>query len=124
MLDASAVLAFIWQEPGSERVEAALDASVLPTVTLGEVLHRHVATGRDHAGVSAELLALGVAFEPFTQRDAVVQAELQRFDREHRLSIGDRCCLAVAARLRLPVLTADRYWSELELPAIRVVQIR
>jgi PIN domain nuclease of toxin-antitoxin system len=31
------------------------------------------------------------------------------------LSLGDRACLALAARTGLPVLTTDRAWSGLEL---------
>jgi PIN domain nuclease of toxin-antitoxin system len=29
------------------------------------------------------------------------------------LSFGDRACLALARRLRLPVMTADRAWSSI-----------
>jgi PIN domain nuclease of toxin-antitoxin system len=31
------------------------------------------------------------------------------------LSLGDRACLALARRERLPILTADRSWAKLDL---------
>jgi PIN domain nuclease of toxin-antitoxin system len=31
------------------------------------------------------------------------------------LSLGDRACLALGRRLKLPVLTADQIWKKVEL---------
>ncbi|WP_236627700.1 hypothetical protein [Caulobacter sp. B11] len=46
-----------------------------------------------------------------------------RHHRHRGLSLGDRACLALAMREKLPVMTADRAWSDLDLP-VEVVLIR
>jgi len=38
-------------------------------------------------------------------------AALRPLTRRHGLSLGDRACLALGWRPRLPVLTADRAWG-------------
>ena len=50
-------------------------------------------------------------------------ARLRALTRAHGLASGDRACLALARRLGLPALTADRTWAELGL-GISVVVIR
>jgi PIN domain nuclease of toxin-antitoxin system len=64
-----------------------------------------------------------VLVEPMTAADAAQVAELRRIDQGRLLSLGDRCCLALGRRLGLPVMTADRAWSELAAE-VDVRQIR
>ena len=52
---------------------------------------------------------------PFTGEDALEVARLRGLTRAHGLSFGDRACLALARRLGLPALTAERAWAELDL---------
>jgi PIN domain nuclease of toxin-antitoxin system len=47
--------------------------------------------------------------------ETVEEAELWRSTRHLSLSLGDRACLALAGRLDLPALTADRAWVELDV---------
>ena len=57
-------------------------------------------------------------------RDLALQAGLLRAATRHKgLSLGDRACLALAMREKLPVMTGDRAWSDLDLP-VEVVLIR
>lgn len=62
-------------------------------------------------GVGRDLLAI----VPVTHEDGVVAADLMAITRPFGLSLGDRCCLATALRLSLPVLTADRAWANLSI---------
>lgn len=123
VLDASAVLAFDRAERGAKIVEPVLAGSVLSTITLAEVLFRYAREGVDRPLLPFDLERLGVQIEPFTTQDAVLQAGVHALDSKRRLSLGDRCCLAVAQRLGLQALTADQYWAELGPPA-RVRLIR
>jgi len=45
-------------------------------------------------------------------------ARLRRLTRTRGLSICDRACLALAKRLGLPVVTADREWVSLDLGVV------
>jgi PIN domain nuclease of toxin-antitoxin system len=64
-----------------------------------------------------------VAFEPFTAAKAELAARLWDTTRHYGLSLADRACLALAMERELPVLTADRAWSGLDITLeIRVVR--
>ncbi|WP_052666410.1 PIN domain-containing protein [Nitriliruptor alkaliphilus] len=119
VLDASAVLALLQAEAGSERVAAAIGDARLPVVNLAEVLAKHVDAGADPQPVPGELRALGCELVAVTERDAELQAVVRAAEhasgRPGRLSLADRCCLAVGLRLGLPVMTADRAWADLDL---------
>ncbi len=56
-------------------------------------------------------MSLGISYASVTAADAVTSAAL-RSSTATALSLGDRLCLALALRLELPVLTADRAWAE------------
>jgi len=121
VLDASALLALLKGEPGAERVAEALEqGAYLSAVNLAEVLSRLADWGEDPAEAQARMAQvglLGAAVEvlPFTGEDALEVARLRALTRAYGLSFGDRACLALARRLGLPALTAERAWAELGL---------
>ena len=123
VLDASALLAWLHDEPGAEVVDPLLPGSVLSTVNLAEAWQKLDQHGTDADRALRRVRLLGVRTEPFSDDDAVRAARL--WSRGHRagLSLGDRCCLALAVRLGTPVLTADRAWREIETPVeVRVIR--
>ena len=121
VLDASALLALLKGEPGAERVAEALErGAYLSAVNLAEVLSKLADWGEDPAEAQARMAQvglLGAAVEvlPFTGEDALEVARLRAMTRAYGLSFGDRACLALARRLGLPALTAERAWAELDL---------
>jgi Uncharacterized protein conserved in bacteria len=121
VLDASALLALLKGEPGAERVAEALErGAYLSAVNLAEVLSKLADWGEDPTEAQARMAQvglLGAAVEvlPFTGEDALEVARLRALTRAHGLSFGDRACLALARRLGLPALTAERAWAELDL---------
>lgn len=129
VLDASALLAYLRDEPGAEAVaDAVAGGAAISTVNLGEVLSRVADRGADPARVARQMTARGlldgaITVEAFTSADAVEVGRLRPLTREHGLSLGDRACLALARRLALPAVTADTAWAklglELELRQIR-----
>lgn len=123
VLDASALLAALHREPGGELVEARLEQAALSAVNLAEVMQRSVARGVAVEGLANDLAALGVTVVPFTAEDAELSATLWPQTRHLGLSLGDRACLALALRLGLPAMTADRAWIQLEL-SVKIQVVR
>ena len=110
VLDASALLAFLLDEPGADVVEQAiLEGAAISTVNLAEVLTRQADLGGEPGFTIPDTLTV----EPFTVDDAIVSARLRTRTKALGLSLGDRACLALRHRLELPVLSGDRAWRDL-----------
>jgi ribonuclease VapC len=115
VLDSSALLAFVHGEPGAEAVAQVVGDALMSSVNLAEVVTKLVErTG----SLEAARVALGMAAVDVVDFDAP-QAEqagaLVAMTRSRGLSLGDRACLALAAREAVPVLTGDRIWTTLKL---------
>ena len=117
VLDASALLAHLRDEPGADVVaEAIAGGAVISTVNLAEVFSRVADRGADPAKLAAELTQSGlldgaITVEPFTAADAIDAGRLRPLTRDAGLSLGDRACPALARRLDAPALTADTDWQ-------------
>jgi PIN domain nuclease of toxin-antitoxin system len=114
VLDASALLAFLHDEPGADLVRQALDGGIVSTVNWAEVIQKSLLRRADVAGMQEEFTEVGVVFEPFTVSQAEIAAHLWERTRRYGLSLADRACLALATVREVSVLTADRRWGELE----------
>ncbi|WP_417232549.1 type II toxin-antitoxin system VapC family toxin [Brevundimonas sp.] len=115
VLDASAVLAALNGETGGDAVEAVISRAVLSSVNLAEVVTKLVERGMTETQVSLVVGALGCRIADFDAGLAYRTGALRTGTQQHGLSLGDRACLALAQQQGLPVMTADRIWSQLDV---------
>ena len=118
VVDASAVLAWIFDEQGADTVEDVLGVSGISAVNFAEVLF--IASSRRYGAdeLEADLAAYGLLLLPFGGDEA--RAVLDVKGAEARagvsLSLADRCCLATAMVYDLPAVVSDGEWELLDLP--------
>ena len=118
ILDASALIAFLHNEPGTDAVVDAITATAaVSVVNWAETLSKVAADGDDPQQVADSLQTSDspLILEPLTDADCVEIARLRPLTKTHGLSLADRACLALARRLEIPVVTADRDWADLNL---------
>lgn len=123
VLDASAVIALLRREKGADVVASAIPGAVISTVNLSEVAAWLSDSGAEEREIRLTLDGLDIEFNTFDGDSAFAAGGLRRATRHKGLSFGDRACLALADRLALPALTADRSWAELDI-GVEVVLIR
>ena len=111
VLDASAVLALLFDEPGADIVRAQLRAGVIGAVNLAEVLAKLSDHGLPPTEAIRAVAILGLEVAPMTETQARRSAALRPLTRGAGLSLGDRACLALAAEMGAPTTTADRSWN-------------
>ena len=115
VLDTSAILAALWSEPGAERVEDVIGEAMISAVNQAELIAKLVDRGAEAEQIAEILAALNLDVADFDAALAEMSGEMRRATRGGGLSLGDRCCLALAMREDLPALTADRAWAGLEV---------
>lgn len=114
-LDASALLAFLYREKGTDQVAAVAGECCISAVNLAEVLSRFAREGHDPTPILAGLESSPLEVVPFGTQQAALAAAFAPATAAHGLSLGDRACLALAASRGIPALTADRAWAKLDL---------
>lgn len=123
VLDASALLAYLQDEPGGERVRAVIAQAVMSAVNWAEVIGKARDQEIDTQGLQEDLASLGLVLEPFSAVQAEIAGRLKERTRRFGLSLGDRACLALGSDRGETVYTADRAWQQLHL-GIEVEAIR
>lgn len=124
VLDASALLALLNQEPGAEKLTPELlGTAAISTVNLAEVHSKLVARGLPTDDAWEATMTPVSEAVPFTSEHARLAGDLVPKTRALGLSLGDRACLALGQALKLPVYTADKSWKKLKV-GVRIHVIR
>jgi PIN domain nuclease of toxin-antitoxin system len=128
VLDASAFLAYLYEEPGADVVEQALGVGcTMSAVNWAEVLSKSADAGVAPERLVSELrnrqlLDNVLKITPLLAEDSLEMARLRPLTQPLGLSLADRACLALGKRLGIPVLTADQAWTAVSGIEIQVIR--
>ncbi len=112
-LDASALLALLLGEPGGEKVESALDGALIAAVNLAEIVSHYAKLGARRSDIATLLRPLPILVIPIDTELSYDAGMLRPLTAKLGLSLGDRCCLALAKREGVAALTAERRWPKI-----------
>jgi PIN domain nuclease of toxin-antitoxin system len=123
VVDSSAILVWLQNERGADRLAECFPGALVSAVNLAEVQTKLVATGDDTLAAWRKIQFLGLESVPFDDDQAQEAGNLAKLTKKFGLSLGDRACLVLAARRNLKAMTADRPWKNLPL-SIEIEVIR
>lgn len=115
VLDASAVIAFLAKEPGTEIVERNLPFSVISTVNHMEIYSYFIRNGYTFNEAKQLIEPLNVEVVDYDVEQSQIAAQLLPKTKALGLSLADRACLALAKSRNLPVMTSDKMWKDLNI---------
>ena len=115
ILDASALLALLNDEKGTEVVQELLPEALISTVNLAEVVTRLSVVGMPDDEIRGTLSLLGLETMAFDEEQAFQAGFLVQQTHSLGLSLGDRACLALSQATAAAAVTADRAWEGLDI---------
>ncbi len=123
VVDASAILALLNQETGSEEVSQFIDKAAISTVNLSEIIAKLADAEIPEEDIRQILSNLNLEVIDFNEEQALKAGMLRPITKSIGLSFGDRACLALGIILNQPVLTTDRLWGSINVGVeVRVVR--
>ena len=123
VLDASALIALINQEPGADKVGPLMPHSVINAVNYCETVQRLRRSGIPQEEIKLVLTRLVAPPLPFDESLVYLAASIHERTRDYGLSFGDCACLALARSLELPAITAEKAWEKIDV-GVKIVRIR
>lgn len=122
-LDASALLATLFRQPGSAVVERYFAQAVISAVNLSEVAAKLSDRGLDSQQALEILSGLGLEVREFDTEQALMAGAVRELTRPLGLSLGDRACLALGIAEGGTILTTDRAWATVPIKTTAEVVI-
>ena len=127
VLDASALLAYLFDENGADLVEKELFKGVLiSTVNLSEVFSKLEERGVTINTASEQFQNSGLYYAleivDFDMEQAKAAAGLRLLTKSIALSLGDRACLALACLKGVTAITADDSWKQLKEVKVKMIR--
>ncbi len=122
ILDASALLASLHNETGSEIVDLLLSESAISAINLSEVIQKARQRGTFTETLVSSLQTAGVEVVAYTIEQAEMTAALWPITQPFGLSLADRACLALAQSRQAIAVTADRSWANISQIQVQVIR--
>jgi ribonuclease VapC len=123
VLDASALLALVNDEPGADKVRPLLPKSIISAVNFCETVHKLRRRGLPVESVRAILMPLVPPPIAFDEPMAYVTASIHEKTRGQGISLGDCACLALALCRNLPAVTTEKAWEACDV-GVKIIRIR
>lgn len=124
ILDSSALIALIRNEPGAEIVENLLGNIIMSSVNIAETAAILLAPEMTQEECELLIAPFISSTIQFNTQQAYITASLRSQTKHLGISLGDRACLALGILKNYPVYTADKIWSELNIPGLNIILIR
>jgi ribonuclease VapC len=125
VLDSSAVLAVLRDEPGAENALEMMVGGVITAINLGEVAQVQFRDGFSRDVIERAIEELAIPVISVDAEIAFTAAEMRMTALAKGMSQADCICLALAKREGVPALTGDRKWLEIaETVGVEVRLIR
>ena len=127
VLDSSALLAFLLNEPGAEKIAPELVGGMVSAVNAAETLLVLVRGGLPPQMAKLAIQKTRVAIIDFTFELAALATRIAADNPEFRargIAFGDWACMATGIQNGVPVLTADSAWRGLNVEGLEAVFIR
>jgi ribonuclease VapC len=115
VLDNSAIVAVVKNEPGADVVRKVIVGAVVSSVIAAEFVTVLTLQGMPESIIKTVFDEFMFKVEPFDRTRAIAAGLLAAETKHRGLSLGDRACLALAIELGMPVLTSDQVWHGLDL---------
>ena len=125
VLDASAIIALLAQETGSEKVAQILPHAIISSVNFAEVakyLIEHKSYSTEQVSQTMKSLLPNVI--SFDEEQALLNGDLINKVKALGLSLADRACITLGIKLKAPIYTADKIWAKLKLDGANIRLIR
>ena len=126
VLDTSAILAYLLQETGADRIEGIIeDGAAVSTMIVQETMSKLVQLGLPREAAEEAIMSVGLNVHDVTFALAIEAGAMFPLTKPYGLSDDDRACLALGRTLDVAVVTADKQWSKAadEL-GVRIEQFR
>jgi ribonuclease VapC len=112
VIDASVVLAWLQDEPGSDTAERHMVTGIIGAANWSEVLQKARQHGAQPGLVARLLTSFGLQVVDVTAEDAERAAAL--WVSGSSFSLADRLCLALGGRRGVTVVTTDSAWRSIK----------
>ncbi|MET0530849.1 MAG: type II toxin-antitoxin system VapC family toxin [Microvirga sp.] len=124
VFDTSAVIALLRGEAGSALVASRVGQAAMSTVNLQELVKALILRGVVLPVIEEMVQELRLVLHAHDREAAFAAARLTEATRRYGSGLGDRTCMALAIKLGVPVVTADRAWAKLKIPGLTVEVVR
>jgi ribonuclease VapC len=124
VLDASALMALINNEPGAEFIEEYIEHACISSINFTEVLSKMLEQDVPAEAAQAVLDNFNLEVIAFEQKQILGTSLLRTQTKQYGLSLADRICLDLGKLLKLPIITTDQIWKKLKNQDFNVIVVR